>query len=173
MRDWTNQGFKTHYDFGCGLGALVNFANSNGMQNIGSEIDASVVDKLQKNGIPAYETEFIRSNSETYDVITIIEVIEHVADPKKVLKLLASKLSAKGIVYLTTPNFNSLNRRRLKGRWRALGYPNHINIFQAESISRIMSDCRLKIVEIRTSGHILADIIPSVGKKGFRTIACR
>ena len=165
LRDWMSQGFQTHYDFGCGLGALVSFASSKGMQSVGSEIDASVVEKLRKNGIPAFETEFIRSNSDTYDVVTIIEVIEHVPDPKEVLKLLASKLSASGIVYLTTPNFDSLNRRILKGRWRALWYPDHINIFQAKSISSIMSECGLKIVEIRTSGHILADTIPGVGTK--------
>lgn len=97
-------------------------------------------------------------------MITAIEVIEHVSDPKLILEALNKKLSKKGLLFLTSPNFNSLNRYLLKNRWRALWYPDHINIFNKSSIERILFQSGFSNVNVPTEGHVIWDVIPSQGQ---------
>ena len=159
---WRKSSFVSLLDFGCGLGALVDYANLNGFSAVGTEIDSDVVEKLSQKGVKIRELEHIMSGPEKYDVISVIEVLEHVADPKMVLNQLRKKLAEPGVLFITTPNFNALNRRILKGNWRALSYPDHINIFSTRSIKKLLDECGYKIVSIETSGHILLDRISSL-----------
>lgn len=157
--EWKASGLRTHLDFGCGSGALVRFANENGMQSEGTEINFDVIAMLNSMNLPVRDFESIRRSTRKYDIITIIEVLEHVTDPKLILTSLRDKLTAHGILYITTPNFNSLNRYLWKNRWRALWYPDHINIFSTKSIKEILQISGYEIVDVSTSVHILYDII--------------
>ena len=131
-------GFKSLLDFGCGLGALVDYANQNEFSSVGTEIDLDVVGKLSRKGVKVIDFESLVANSDKYNVISIIEVLEHVSDPKMVLIQLRQKLTSPGLMFITTPNFNSLNRRILRGKWRALWYPDHINIFSSVSLRKLL-----------------------------------
>ena len=157
-------GYSTHLDFGCGSGDLVNFAKKQGFASVGTEINYSVTKKLEELGVPVKSLSSILAQPETYDVITAIEVIEHVSDPKSILEALNKKLSKKGLLFLTTPNFNSLNRYLLKNKWRALWYPDHINIFNKSSIERILFQSGFSNVNVLTEGHVIWDVIPSQGQ---------
>ena len=158
---WKKMSFKSLLDFGCGLGALVDYANLNGFSSVGTEIDLDVVGKLSSKGVKVIDFDSLVGNSDKYNLISIIEVLEHVSDPKMVLIQLKQKLTSPGMMFITTPNFNALNRRILKGKWRALWYPDHINIFSYASLKKLLEDCGYQIVSIETSGHILFDRIYS------------
>jgi 2-polyprenyl-3-methyl-5-hydroxy-6-metoxy-1,4-benzoquinol methylase len=157
---WKILGYHSLLDFGCGLGALVNYANLNGFASEGVEIDSDVVSKLALKGVKVREFDNVLSTLEKYDVISIIEVLEHLSDPKMVLSQLKQKLSNSGMLFITTPNFNALNRRILRGNWRALWYPDHINIFTHTSIKTLLEECGYKVVSVESSGHIIFDRIP-------------
>jgi 2-polyprenyl-3-methyl-5-hydroxy-6-metoxy-1,4-benzoquinol methylase len=161
IQNWRQKGYSTHLDFGCGSGDLVDYANRQGFDSVGIEINLEVNEKIAKRGIPVKSLDSILIQPETYDVITIIEVIEHVCDPKSILEALYKKLSKNGIVFITSPNFDSLNRYLLKNRWRALWYPDHINIFNKSSIERILFNSGFSNVHVKTSGHIILDLIPN------------
>jgi hypothetical protein len=156
---WKKMGFKSLLDFGCGLGALVDYGNQNGFTSVGTEIDLDVVGKLSRKGVKVIDFETLVDNSDNYNVVSIIEVLEHVSDPKMVLIQLRQKLTSPGMIFITTPNFNSLNRRILRGKWRGLWYPDHINIFSSASLSKLLEDCGYQISSVETSGHILFDRI--------------
>ena len=158
---WKKMSIKSLLDFGCGLGALVDYANLNGFSSVGTEIDLDVVGKLSSKGVKVIDFDSLVGNSDKYNLISIIEVLEHVSDPKMVLIQLKQKLTSPGMMFITTPNFNALNRRILKGKWRALWYPDHINIFSYASLKKLLEDCGYQIVSIETSGHILFDRIYS------------
>jgi 2-polyprenyl-3-methyl-5-hydroxy-6-metoxy-1,4-benzoquinol methylase len=165
---WRGKGYRTHLDFGCGSGDLVDYANRQGFDSVGTEINFEVSEKLVKRGIPIKSLDSILIQPETYDVITIIEVIEHVSDPKSILETLNQKLSKNGILFITSPNFNSLNRYLLKNRWRALWYPDHINIFNKSSIKQILFKSGFSNVHVKTQGHIILDLIPNQGEGSRR-----
>lgn len=161
IKNWRQKGYLSHLDFGCGTGNLIDYANRQGLKSIGIEINSEVIGKLVNRGLPVKSLDSILIETDTYDVVTIIEVIEHVSDPKLILEMLFEKLNKNGMLFITSPNFNSLNRYLLRNRWRALWYPDHINIFNKSSIKEILSKTGFSNVQVRTSGHIILDLIPA------------
>lgn len=52
--------------------------------------------------------------------MTLFEVLEHLIGPMASLRRIHTLLEPEEILYLTTPNFDSLSRYALAGRWRAI-----------------------------------------------------
>ena len=73
-------------DFGCGRGDLVDFLKGEGVNAVG--VDQHT--KLQLSDMP----------SESLDVVTMVEVIEHLGDPLGILKQLADSLKPGGVLYI-------------------------------------------------------------------------
>jgi SAM-dependent methyltransferase len=153
---WFPSGLETHLDFGCGNGDLVNFMNSKGIRSVGCEIDGDIVTILKSKSIDVYETEEIVNSDLTFDIITIIEVLEHLPDPAKTLKMLASKLTPGGSIFITTPNFGSLNRRVQRGNWRIFSFPEHLNIFEKRTFKDLVSRCGLQLESVKTQGLVVS-----------------
>jgi hypothetical protein len=63
----------------------------------------------------------------------MFEVIEHLSDPRPHLERIHTLLEPGGILYLTTPNFDSLSRLALGGRWRAMT-PDHLCLFNPRAL---------------------------------------
>jgi hypothetical protein len=61
-------------------------------------------------------------------------------------------LRPRGQLYVTTPNFNSLSRRLLKGRWNIIEYPEHLSYYTPATITALLRKCGFERVEARTTG---------------------
>ena len=68
-----------------------------------------------------------------------------------------------GCLYLTTPNFDSLSRRIMGPNWRAIEYPEHLNLFTARSLDRLLVSAGLSRVEVHTTGLSPTDISAGLG----------
>lgn len=79
---------RTALDFGCGNGELVNL-----LKNAGFIADG--IDKHTKLTIDNLKPNY-------YDVIFMVEVIEHLDNPKRVLKELGQSLAPEGLLYIET-----------------------------------------------------------------------
>lgn len=79
---------KTVLDFGCGNGELVKLLN-----DIWLTVDG--IDKHTKLTIDDLKPNY-------YDAIFMVEVIEHLANPKQVLKELCQSLAPEGLLYIET-----------------------------------------------------------------------
>jgi hypothetical protein len=64
-----------------------------------------------------------------YDVITLNHVIEHVHEPRDVLRTCCRALRRGGSVWLTAPNVDRLGHRVLHTDWYGLDTPRHLTIF--------------------------------------------
>jgi len=51
------------------------------------------------------------------DIITMLDFIEHVRDPRENIKLAKRYLKPGGILVITTPNINSWTSRIFRSRW--------------------------------------------------------
>ena len=72
-----------------------------------------------------------------FDVIVMLDVIEHLPDPLDLLRLLGRHLVPGGIIVITTGDFASL-AARLSGRhWRLMTPPQHLWFFTPDSMSRM------------------------------------
>ena len=82
----------------------------------------------------------------TFDVIMLYHVIEHVDDPNKTLKKIYNLLKPKGTLIVGTPNIHSLVSKLYKGKFRHYG-PPHINLFSPSNLTDILNNNGFHILE--------------------------
>jgi SAM-dependent methyltransferase len=71
------------------------------------------------------------------DVIVLLDVIEHLPDPRATLALCARHLNPGGIIVLTTGDFASLTARAAGAHWRLMTPPQHLWYFTPASLRRL------------------------------------
>jgi SAM-dependent methyltransferase len=82
---------------------------------------------------------------ETFDVVLLFNVIEHVARPQEVLDRVRTMLSARGVAVIQTPNVDALDARLLRHRnWGGYHCPRHWVLFTAEGFGRLARSAGLR-----------------------------
>lgn len=96
---------KKILDFGCGNGGFLQMAKKNGecKKAEGLDLDLEAVECLRKEGIMCYKN-MTELSEETYDIIFLFHVIEHLLEPENCLCELGKHLSEGGVIVLETPN---------------------------------------------------------------------
>lgn len=89
--DWIEGNFKngsTILDIGCGMGYFLAALEAKGFRGIGVEVSSKVVSLLQAKGFQVYlgPLENTVLGNTAIDLVVLFGVIEHVADPVKLLK---------------------------------------------------------------------------------------
>ena len=92
-------------DIGCGVGGFVLQSNQF-FESEGLEINQSHAEIGQKNGLKvhkAYSGDF--EGKEVYDVVSLLQVIEHLYNPKNVIQDAHRLLKKDGKLYIACPEF--------------------------------------------------------------------
>ncbi len=135
-------------DVGCGTGVFLDIARKRGWDVTGIDACESAVriateDFGVKTIHGAFDAEHFSDDS--FDVITMLDFIEHVTDPLKTINTARSLLKNDGHILMTTPNHRSLvylTADRL-GRLSAEGFKDsigklyhfsHVTVFDPDSI---------------------------------------
>jgi 2-polyprenyl-3-methyl-5-hydroxy-6-metoxy-1,4-benzoquinol methylase len=160
-------------DIGCGIGFFLDEAKKRGWEVYGTEYSERLIGLLREKGITIHEGQL---NSENYqkgffDVVTSFEVIEHINNPTSELKQIATLLRKGGLVYLTTPNFNSLLRRRLKIQYNVIKYPEHLSYYTPKSLSRLFQLNGFKKMKVETTGISLTRLRTSQGTSAQKFVS--
>lgn len=81
-----------------------------------------------------------------FDVIFMLNLIEHVADPVAVLAKMRTLLAPGGVIFVKTPNHDSIDARLFRNQsWGGLHCPRHWVIFTPESFSRAATSAGLSV----------------------------
>jgi 2-polyprenyl-3-methyl-5-hydroxy-6-metoxy-1,4-benzoquinol methylase len=135
-------------DVGAASGILLEQATKLGFQGEGVEPSRSLAKSAQEAGLKVHLGTFPHPAIQgPYDVITLIDVIEHVPFPIPLLKDIAAHLKPGGVGVLTTPDVESFVARRLGLRWWHLRVA-HIGYFNRATMKRALSEAGLEIVEM-------------------------
>jgi len=118
-------------DFGCGNGGLARFARQRGY-NVHGYDESPVAREGRQKGVPILSREEFEETGPRYDVVTAIEVLEHLEDPISALRTIRSKLKNGGIFVYTTGN---ASRRPEKfSDWKYVVPEIHISYFQPKTM---------------------------------------
>lgn len=141
-------------DVGCGEGFFLEAAKNAGWEVHGTEFADIYLPICQAKGIRMQQGRLNPANypSGDFDVILWIEVIEHIDYPVEELAYMRQLLRPGGIIYLTTPNFNSISRRVLGGRWTVIDYPGHLTYYTPASLRKLFEKNGFETLSIRTDG---------------------
>ena len=160
-------------DVGCGDGDFLSAAAERGWAAYGSEYGEAPRRRARERGLDVRPAPFTAEPEEAggFDVVTSIEVIEHVTEPREEVARMTTLLRRGGCVYLTTPNFNSLSRRIAGPRWRAIAYPEHLNLFTPGSLHQLLTRAGLLKEDLRTTGLSPADIRAGLRPAGAAAVS--
>lgn len=111
------------------------------------DIDASALQAARDRGhrtflgrIEDYET------NERFDVILMLNLIEHVAEPAVMLQKARNLLSERGRLLIKTPNFDALDARLFRHRnWGGYHTPRHFVLFTRESLCEVCKQSGLTV----------------------------
>ena len=132
-------------DVGCAYGFLLEAARSRGYQAYG--IDVSPAIRFAKNaGFEVFEKDFMEMSLKDnfFDVITLVDMIEHVSRPKALCRRVNRSLTLGGVIFIITPDVFSLSRRVLNQRWFHFKH-EHVSYFSPTSLSTLLSETGFEI----------------------------
>jgi 2-polyprenyl-3-methyl-5-hydroxy-6-metoxy-1,4-benzoquinol methylase len=95
---------------------------------------------------------------ELFDVVASFEVIEHLFAPVDFVGHMTRLLKPGGIMMLTCPNGQGFDIEVLGTASNTVDH-EHLNYFNPESLSRLITNCGLEILESFTPGKLDADLV--------------
>jgi SAM-dependent methyltransferase len=141
-------------DVGFGAGLLLETAEEAGWQCWGTEISPPALVKARARGWRVLEGDLCRIQlpGDLFDVICLIEVLEHLPDPMEYIRQAFHLLRPGGIMYATTPNGSGLNARALGPEWSIFSPPEHLQLFSAASLAQAARRAGFSSVSVRAEG---------------------
>jgi 2-polyprenyl-3-methyl-5-hydroxy-6-metoxy-1,4-benzoquinol methylase len=154
-------------DVGCGAGLFLTEAKKRGWQVYGTEFTDKQLEYLQNKGITTLKGKLNSEafNDVMFDVIISSEVIEHINNPVEEIKHFHRLLRTGGLVYITTPNFNALERFLLKGDYDIIEFPEHLCYYTAKTIDLLLTRNGFKKLKATTTGISIDRIRRSLQRK--------
>lgn len=126
-------------DYGCGGGELISRLAKLGHCTLGLDFDDKALVACRSRGLKVETAnELWKLESSRFDIVTCMNVIEHVPDPGALLQQLKKLLKPNGVLLIETPNAKSLLARRLGPLWRGLETPRHLNIFSTKGLTTLL-----------------------------------
>ncbi len=145
-------------DIGCGPGFFLKTARERGWTVHGIEPSRQAAEHARGLGIEITE-EFFNATTAAqlvrYDVVHLNNVLEHVPDPLGVVRLARDLLTRKGLLCLNVPNdftpFQQSARGALSLAEWWVAPPHHLNYFDFDSLSLLVTKAGFQIAERGTS----------------------
>jgi len=146
LRDHHRSG--TLLDVGCAYGFFLQEAKRY-YDVAGIELADDAVQHARRNGLNVVRgiadaptlSQFGRQ-----DIITLLDVIEHVPDPHETLSVCAGKLNPGGLLLLTTGDFGSHVARMTGKGWRLMTPPQHLWFFTRASMEKLAAALGLQLI---------------------------
>lgn len=160
-------------DMGCGAGYFLEEAARAGWEPHGSTVGSLSIDMCRGKGLHVVSAEEAADAfpAAHFDAATAFEVVEHLRDPAVEAALLARVLRPGGLLYCTTPNFDSLSRRLLGPEWRVIAYPEHLIYFTAATLARWIEPFGFRLTKLEVTGISAGELQRALRQRGRRS-AC-
>lgn len=135
------QGEGRLLDIGSGGGEYLALARNLGWRVHGMDPDPVAAARARLRSGAEVEVgtlETTRHAPNTFDAIVSFHAIEHSPDPGEFLRLAYRLLKPGGLLYVQTPNFASIGRRRFGRDWFPLEVPRHLCLLSPDGLRRLL-----------------------------------
>lgn len=135
-------------DVGCGSGEFLRVMSAAGWAVAGVEPSPSgaaaappgvTLGTLESAGLP----------DDSFDAVTMWQVLEHVPDPAAALSAARKMLKDDGVLLVSVPNIRSFQSRLGRERWFHLDLPRHIWHFSPPTLLRLLERSGFRVAEMR------------------------
>jgi len=130
-------------DVGCAMGHFLAFAKRYGWEVEGVECSPFAARYAsQQVGVKVHPVCVLKDANLTkdfYNSCVLVEVIEHLADPRETMTEVWRLLEPGGLAYVTTPNFASYRSLLLREEWEPVIPVGHLYYFDAVSLGNLLT----------------------------------
>lgn len=141
-------------DCGAATGYLAELASETGwdayaveISEFGAQACTRLLGKEKVYRGEVQDASFAANPDGQFEVITMFDFIEHVREPRDVLRSVRQRLSRGGILMMTTPQAGSLSWRVMGRHWFHY-VREHLWFFTPESITAVLRDSEFDAVEV-------------------------
>lgn len=137
----------TILDIGAGTGDFLIRAKQNGWQITGIEPSEKAKNIAINKGI-AFANNTNDLFDQSFDVITMWHVLEHVSDLENQIKTLKRLLKKDGTIIIAVPNFKSYDAKHYGEFWAAYDVPRHLWHFSKKAIQLLFQKEGLELQKV-------------------------
>lgn len=150
-------------DVGFGDGTLLNAAAALGWECWGTEVSASALAHGRERSwrVLSGDLPGLDLPAAGFDVLCMVEVLEHLPHPRGYLEAAARLLRPGGLLFATTPNGASLNARVLGVKWSVFSAPEHLQLFSRRGLRTALNGSGLVVNHILTHGLNPCELRPA------------
>jgi SAM-dependent methyltransferase len=123
-------------DVGCGDGLMLEQCQLAGIDCDGFEISDSLIQKLRAQFATKkiYSGNLSNISEKSYDIVFLINVIEHISDPKLTLTQLFNILKPGGYAFIHAPNIGGLPAIVMGSRWHQIEPLTHLYYYNWKTL---------------------------------------
>jgi 2-polyprenyl-3-methyl-5-hydroxy-6-metoxy-1,4-benzoquinol methylase len=146
-------------DIGCSTGSFIEIAKKKGWVVKGIEISpdsAKIAQDIHKGDVYEGMLQDGLYPEETFNAITLWDVLEHVPDPKQLLGIIYRLLKKDGMVFIRTPNVDglfptySLYLSKYLNYWPHPEPPYHLFQFSPSTLRKFLSISGFEVVSFKS-----------------------
>lgn len=134
-------------DIGCSIGTFMKVAKKSGWDVYGIDINKKSIKYCKKLGFNAEVKEIEKVKVKNFDVVIMNDLLEHVADPLRTLKIANKLLKKDGLLFIATPNIDSFLSKISGKRWLHMKPDEHIYYFTPKTIQAMLKKAGFKVLE--------------------------
>jgi SAM-dependent methyltransferase len=142
-------------EIGCGTGHFLDLARQKGWEAYGVEISAFIGRfAREKLGLEVFVGPIEKASlaPESFDIICLYHLLEHISSPKEYCQKLYSLLKPKGLLVIEVPIISVMHNNKLKGNGYELHPYEHLFHFSRETLSTLLTQSGYKIINIFFGG---------------------
>jgi 2-polyprenyl-3-methyl-5-hydroxy-6-metoxy-1,4-benzoquinol methylase len=136
-------------DIGCGSGRFLRALRHSGWEVAGLELNDDTATAARTVHGLAVETALEVFADESFDLITITHVLEHIRDPHQMLVDCVRLLKPGGVIAVAVPNIDSWQARLTRGGWFHLDLPRHLWHFSETWLSNSLKELGFERIKVR------------------------
>ena len=136
-------------DVGCGTGDFLYSCLKKGWQINGIENNKNAKNnsRTEVSSFIFDDFEFLKSQPERFDIITMWHSLEHIIDLKQTIVDMKKLLTNKGVIVVACPNHKSFDAMFYKESWAAYDLPRHLWHFDKDSISKLFVEHNMQLTK--------------------------
>lgn len=135
---------KSVLDVGAGTGDFLKVCANNGWNTFGVEPNIGAINIALEKGVFLKEG-LLEIQNQTFDIITLWHVLEHVENLQEYILTLKKLLSKNGRLLIAVPNYKSYDANHYKKYWAAFDVPRHLWHFSQNSIHKLFTEVNMTV----------------------------
>ncbi len=153
-------------DLGCAAGFFLDEAVRSGWTVVGTELSAEMRAYIRQRFQFHVSPDGAEFRSDSLDVITMWEYIEHVVNPLQEIRRVAEWLRPGGMLCISTPNTSHLQARIQPADWWEYKPPAHLTFFTATTLEQLLNRAGFQVIQTR----YIVPILPISGNTIFNSL---